>query len=358
MSTKKNKQELLRLKTAFEAEANLFQDLSLSIFYFAQEGSISGRKFKSPNHTIMLWQYYGQLGDDDSSLERLARNWSTSNHEIAGLRGSEFSCFAAIEGPRVEHFVRMAVRAGSIFSESEVHRIRMRIQKDFKTNLAHLAELSKGKPIFVGNSNPLAIWLNHVLHHLQKTHPRYLPEVKIHLDPFAASLSAIDRLLEFRKVSARPKRTGLDLMHFRVALSFPGERRHFVEDVASLLKAELGHQSIFYDKDFEAELARPNLDVVLQKIYLDGSDLVVVFLCDDYAIKEWCGLEWRAVRDIIKRRRDEKIMLLRFDKAEIPGLFGIDGYLDVSARSAADTASAILARLRSMGSSMGKGRSR
>jgi len=71
----------------------------------------------------------------------------------------------------------------------------------------------------------------------------------------------------------------------------------------------------------------------------------VVFLSGDYATKEWCGLEWRAIRDIIKQRRDATVMLLRLDQAQLPGLFGIDGYIDVATWSEAKTAEAIVKRL-------------
>jgi hypothetical protein len=194
----------------------------------------------------------------------------------------------------------------------------------------------------------LAIWLNHVLHHLGRTHPRYLREAKIGVDPYAASLSAIDAMLAKtkRKVPASP---AIDTRRFRVALSFPGECRPFVSAVAEHLKGELGQDSVFYDNDYVAELARPNLDLLLQRIYHDNSDLIVVFLSGDYADKEWCGLEWRAKRDIIKQRRDGTMMLLRLDQAQVPGLFGIDGYIDVATWSPAQTAEEIMKRLRSNG---------
>ena len=47
---------------------------------------------------------------------------------------------------------------------------------------------------------------------------------------------------------------------FKVALSFPGERREFVEKVAEKLASALGRESVFYDKYYEAELARGNID--------------------------------------------------------------------------------------------------
>ncbi len=132
---------------------------------------------------------------------------------------------------------------------------------------------------------------------------------------------------------------------FRVSLSFPGEHRTFVEGVAASLVKTLGKYAVFYDRYYEAELARPNLDLLLQQIYHDQSQLLVVFLCQDYERKEWCGLEWRAIRDLIKQRKDERIMLLRFDSTPVAGLFGIDGHIDLAARNPAEVSELVCQRL-------------
>lgn len=135
-------------------------------------------------------------------------------------------------------------------------------------------------------------------------------------------------------------------MRFRVALSFPGERREYVANVAAELKKRLGRDSIFYDKDFTAQLARPNLDTLLQRIYLNNSDLVVVFLCAEYERKEWCGLEWRAIRNIIKNKNDHAIMFMRFDRANVEGTFSIDGYVDLDEHTPLEAARMIVERVR------------
>lgn len=135
-------------------------------------------------------------------------------------------------------------------------------------------------------------------------------------------------------------------IHFKVALSFPGEKRAYVSTVASELKKRLGPGTVFYDKDFTAQLARPNLDTLLQRIYLNNTDLVVVFLCAEYENKDWCGLEWRAIRNIIKNKNDESVMLMRFDKAEISGIFSIDGYVDLEELKPIEAARFIAERVR------------
>jgi hypothetical protein len=343
MPVPRKRLELIRLQKAFEAEAGKFPDVSLSILYFSQDALPTERAFRKPNHQIMLWQYFGQYDGSDDSASRLFGNIQASNFAMAGLRGSQFSCYALLEGEPTAYFIRMAQRAGNLFSDRECDRIKTQAIDDFTSNLP---PSTSGKPVSCSNSNRLAIWLNHVLHHLGRTHPRYIMEAKIDVDPYAASLSAIDAMLTKTKRKA-PASASFDTRRFRVALSFPGERRPYVSAVADHLKMELGSDSVFYDNDYVAELARPNLDVLLQRIYHSNSDLIVVFLGGDYVAKEWCGLEWRAIRDIIKQRRDATVMLLRLDQAPVPGVFGIDGYIDVATWSAAKTAEAIVKRLRS-----------
>lgn len=135
-------------------------------------------------------------------------------------------------------------------------------------------------------------------------------------------------------------------IRFKVALSFPGEQRDYVAAVADEIKKRLGAGSVFYDKDFTAQLARPNLDTLLQKIYLNNSDLVVVFVSEDYERKQWCGIEWRAIRNIIKNKSDHALMFMRFDGTVISGLFSIDGYVDLTEHSAIQAARLIVERVR------------
>jgi hypothetical protein len=133
---------------------------------------------------------------------------------------------------------------------------------------------------------------------------------------------------------------------FHVALSFPGEHRAFVNDIADALAKKLTKGKVFYDKWYEAELARPNLDTYLQKIYGKESDLVVIFLCEAYEQKEWCHLEARAIRELIKQRRDDEVMFVRVDDGDVSGVFSGDGYIDANEREAAEVASLIRGRLK------------
>ena len=138
-------------------------------------------------------------------------------------------------------------------------------------------------------------------------------------------------------------------IRFKVALSFPGEKRQYVSSVASELKKHLGPGTVFYDRDFTAQLARPNLDLLLQRIYLNNSDLVVVFLCAEYEQKDWCGLEWRAIRNIIKNKNDQALMFMRFDNARVSGILSIDGYIDLEEVTPIQASRYIIERVRISG---------
>jgi hypothetical protein len=151
------------------------------------------------------------------------------------------------------------------------------------------------------------------------------------------------QVLDLLGRGVKPMKTAAKRFH--IALSFPGEQRPFVKQVAEHLAERIGRERVLYDAYYEAELARPDLDTYLQRLYHDESELIAVFLCADYERKDWCGLEWRVVRDLIKRRRSSDIMPLRFDATEIPGLFSIDGYAWIGdGRSPESVADLILQR--------------
>lgn len=115
---------------------------------------------------------------------------------------------------------------------------------------------------------------------------------------------------------------------FDVALSFPGEVRPFVENIVEELEKNIGPNSYFYDNNYVSQLARPSLDTLLQDIYRNRSKLVVVFLCGDYQRKEWCGIEFRAIKEIIMERENKKVMFVKMDDGIVDGIFKTDGYID------------------------------
>lgn len=339
--------EIQRLIEAFEIEAGKFHDIQFHTFYVSQDGPSSDRKFVPDNHTIMLWQYYGAIAGQES-ISKLASDLRDSDVKW-GLRGAALSQFGLIEGSACQLFVRMANRAGSLFDKDEARAIKMRVVSEIQE--IEKAKDPSAKPTAATNDNPLAKWLNFLLYHLSLTDPGTERSGRIDPDPFSLSLLALERLAADQTIGKVDRSTRkLDELQFKVAMSFPGERRRYVSRVVDALRDKLGGDSVFYDFDYQAQLARPNLDTLLQRVYRDNSKLIVVFLCAEYATKEWCGLEWRAIRDIIKSKADERVMLVRFDNADIEGVFSIDGFIDAEAFTTRQVAEFILTRVNSLDS--------
>lgn len=346
MSLKNKCTEIQRLIDAFEAEAAKFHEIQFHTYHIMQDGSpILKRKFMKQNHAIMLWQYYGNL-DTDEDIERLVSNVNDSNLQW-GLRGSALTFMGVIEGEATPLFVRMAIRAGSLFSEDEAHYIKSRVVSEITEK--EKTKSTSGKPTAAVNDNPLAIWLNFLLYHLSLSNPGRDQAHQIEPDLFSLSLLALERLADDKIVGKIDRSTiPLSGLRFKVAVSFPGEKRRYVSRVVDALRSSLGKDSVFYDFDYQAQLARPSVDTLLLQIYRDQSDLIVVFLCAEYAKKEWCGLEWRAIRDIIKSNQNDRVMFVRFDDAPVEGLLSIDCCIDGAAHTTKQVADFILMRVASL----------
>jgi tetratricopeptide (TPR) repeat protein len=132
---------------------------------------------------------------------------------------------------------------------------------------------------------------------------------------------------------------------FRIALSFAGEKRNFVAQVAAILAKRFGKGTILYDKYHGPEFSRARLGRYLPKLYNEQSDLIVVIISADYQEKEWCGLEWDAIFDLLKKRREDEVMLCRFDYATVEGLYSDAGFSELDNKTPEETSTLILQRL-------------
>lgn len=133
---------------------------------------------------------------------------------------------------------------------------------------------------------------------------------------------------------------------FDVGFSFPGEYRDVVEAVAKETTALLGAHACFYDVNYQAQLARPSLDLLLQDIYAKRSRLLVTFIGADYERKMWPGIEWTAIRSVMTTAKDNgRIMYVRMDDGEVGGVFPHDGYIDARRFSPAQIAAFIAERV-------------
>lgn len=155
---------------------------------------------------------------------------------------------------------------------------------------------------------------------------------------FATSPQSVPQVDVRRLVTMNTKR-------FRIAFSFAGEKRDFVAQVADILAPEFSKKKILYDKFHEAEFARRDLGIYLPELYHKECDLVVVVVCAAYDEKQWTGLEWTAIHDLLSKRKDDEVMLCRFDQATVTGLYSTAGFIDLDQKTPEQAAELILERL-------------
>jgi hypothetical protein len=147
------------------------------------------------------------------------------------------------------------------------------------------------------------------------------------------------------QLDAPHKITSLLAHKFKIAMSFSGEHRDLVENIARELTKKLGENTVFYDNFYRPLLAQFDLDLAFEKIYKYNSELIVVFLSSDYGKRNWCITEYRIIRALRFQGHNEKIMLLKVEDCEIPGLYETDGYLSIQEMSTHEIIENILQRI-------------
>jgi hypothetical protein len=80
---------------------------------------------------------------------------------------------------------------------------------------------------------------------------------------------------------------------------------------------EQGKARIFYDAWHEGSIIGYASNRKLQDIYATESDLIVPFFCQDYLNKQWCGVELRAIEQLLFDREFDRVLPFRFDHVEI-----------------------------------------
>lgn len=137
-----------------------------------------------------------------------------------------------------------------------------------------------------------------------------------------------------------------------MALSFAGEQRAhvqraYVQRVAAALIG-LGIQH-FYDDNQQIALWGTNQVETLQRVYLEDSSSVVLFISRECAAKVWPIAERRATLSRALRERREYVLPVRFDDTVLPGLDANVSYLKAGDYSPEQLAAAIAEKLVSLG---------
>ena len=145
-----------------------------------------------------------------------------------------------------------------------------------------------------------------------------------------------------RPVGPTPAQKSLPIEKYDVALSFAGENRKYVEEVANGLK--FAGVSVFYDGFEKADLWGKNLIDHLAAIYRN-SRYVVMFISKEYVEKAWTTHERKHAQDRELFAQEEYILPARFDDTLVPGMTTTVAFQDLRHMEPAELVGLILAKL-------------
>jgi hypothetical protein len=116
------------------------------------------------------------------------------------------------------------------------------------------------------------------------------------------------------------------IFEFDIALSFAGEDRAYVADVADRLRGQ--GIRVFYDQYEQATLWGKNLYDRLDYVYRRAARYCILFISEPYANKVWTNHERQSAQARALEENREYVLPVRFDDTEIPGLRSTIGYID------------------------------
>ena len=130
---------------------------------------------------------------------------------------------------------------------------------------------------------------------------------------------------------------------FEVALSFAGEERKYVEQVAQRLH-ERGI-AVFYDR-FEAEyLWGRDLVAEFNRVFERSNAIAIMFISIHYVNKAWPAHERKSILSRMVNDDQALVLPVRFDQTEVPGLPDSLAWIDGNDCSAVELAAMIMNKL-------------
>jgi hypothetical protein len=122
-----------------------------------------------------------------------------------------------------------------------------------------------------------------------------------------------------------------DTFEYDVCLSFAGEQRVYVRQVAQLLQGR--GVSVFFDEYEEADMWGKDLYEHLAIIYSQRAQYCILFASKEYAEKVWPSHERANAQARALETKGEYILPARFDDTDIPGLRKTIGYIDLTKKT-------------------------
>lgn len=138
-------------------------------------------------------------------------------------------------------------------------------------------------------------------------------------------------------------RNSIGIYEYDVALSFAGEDREYVKDIADQIKT--AGFKVFYDKYEEVELWGQDLYQKFHEVFSKRARFCVIFVSKHYVHKVWTKHELGSAQERALKEKIAYILPVRFDDTEVPGLLNTVGYFDARLKNRNDLVKLILAKL-------------
>ena len=135
----------------------------------------------------------------------------------------------------------------------------------------------------------------------------------------------------------------LDAFQYDVTVSFAGEDRHYVEQLARLLRRN--GVRVFYDAWEQADLWGKDLFQHLDTIYRSAAKYCLIFVSKSYVNKAWTKHELKSAQARAFSENSEYILPIRLDDAELPGLPPTTAYLDARTMDVREISQVFLSKL-------------
>jgi hypothetical protein len=233
--------------------------------------------------------------------------------------------------------------AASIVYDRQAGRITLGeepLQMDVSTTsglLFHIAEMLRSEFIFddTGAMYKYPNYKKFVIYNMDYGKIEF-PRIKINADNYEEwdylfpeydreveeNKAFVDDIIEPHKLleSNQPNRM------YDVALSFAGEDRHIVKEIAEALDEH--SISVFYDKYEKAKMWGKRLDNYFKSTYAKNTRYVIPFISEHYPKKDWTNFEFSIANAEAKKRDIEFILPIRIDDTPIVGIPDSVGYLD------------------------------
>ena len=132
---------------------------------------------------------------------------------------------------------------------------------------------------------------------------------------------------------------------YDVCLSFAGEDRNYVDEVAKTLKSQ--KIKVFYDLYEQSQLWGKDLYQRLDDVYSNHARYCVIFISKAYSERLWTKHELKSAQTRAFNENEEYILPARFDDTKIPGIRDTVAYIDLRKVNSSAFAEIIIEKINS-----------